>query len=176
MEAVDDTTMSESIVKGGVRYFQNDVDEFVWQALVNKFQLNERKCKELRIGFGKETPRFDPIQINGGLVEVVIDAKILGLHISNNLKWNKHIDEIIKKVRKRLYFFSQLKRSKVGVNELVQFYITCIRPIIEYACQAFHNGLTQYLSYDLEMIQKRAMKIIFPWIPYDEALGVAGLQ
>jgi hypothetical protein len=26
------------------------------------------------------------------------------------------------------------------------------------------------------MIQKRAMRIIFPWVPYDEALSVAGLQ
>jgi hypothetical protein len=26
------------------------------------------------------------------------------------------------------------------------------------------------------MIQKRALRIIFPWVPYDEALSVAGLQ
>ena len=106
------------------------------QALVNKFQLNERKCKELRIGFNQETPRFDLIQINDGPVEVVVNAKILGLHISNNLRWNMHVDETIKKVQKRLYFLSQSKRTNAGVNELVQFYITCIRPVMEYAYQA----------------------------------------
>jgi hypothetical protein len=26
------------------------------------------------------------------------------------------------------------------------------------------------------MILKRALRIIFPWVPYDEALSVAGLQ
>ena len=25
------------------------------------------------------------------------------------------------------------------------------------------------------MIQKRALRIIFPWVPYDEALNIAGL-
>ena len=31
-------------------------------------------------------------------------VKLLGLTIRNNLTWNAHIDEVIKKVGKRLYF------------------------------------------------------------------------
>lgn len=40
--------------------------------------------------------------------------------------------------------------------------MTCIRPVIEYACEAFHDSLPQYLSNDLERLQKRAFRIIFP--------------
>ena len=114
--------------------------------------------------------------MNGIPLEIVSSAKILGLNVSSNLKWNEHIYQVITKARKRLYFLTQLKRAKVGTNELVLFYCTCIRPILEYASPVFHNGLTKYLSNDLEMVQKRAMRIIFPWTSYTDALPLAGLQ
>ena len=124
---VDDSTLSESIRKGDTSYIQN---QFTTQSLANKFQLNEGKCKELRIRFNRNTTQFHPILINGNPIEVVECAKILGLHVSNNLKWNNHVHEIIKKALKRLFFLSQLKRSNVGTTELVQFYTVCIRLIL----------------------------------------------
>ena len=39
----------------------------------------------------------------------VTSAKILGLNFSSYLKWNFHIDSIIKKAKKRPYSLSQLK-------------------------------------------------------------------
>ena len=38
------------------------------------------------------------------------------------------------------------------------------------ACQVFHNGLPEYLSEELEKIQRRALRIIFPDLGYQEAL------
>ena len=48
--------------------------------------------------------------------------------------------------------------------------MTCIRSIPEYACPVFHNGLSKYLSDELERIQKRAMQIIFSNINYQKVL------
>ena len=53
-----------------------------------------------------------------------------------------------------------LKRAKVPTNDLVSFYTTCIRPVAEYACPVFHTALPQYLSDQLELLQKRALRII----------------
>ena len=36
----------------------------------------------------------------------------------------------------------------------------------EYACQVFHNGLPEYLSEELEKLQRRALRIIFPDLGY----------
>ena len=91
------------------------------------------------------------------------------------MEWNHHITEVVKKARKRLYCLSQLKRSGLGANELVELFHTCIRPITEYACAVLHDSLPAYLSYDLEAVQKRAMRIIFPFIPYKEALALSKL-
>ena len=118
---------------------------------------------------------FDPIEINDKLIDNVPHAKILGLHVSCDLKWNFHINEVIKKARKRLYCLSQLKRSGLGTSELVQFFRTCVRPITEYACPVFHDSLPAYLSQDLEAVQKRAMRMIFPFCPYEEALAQSKL-
>ena len=173
---VDDITFDETVRKNEESNIQTIVDDLSKQISEAKFKLNETKCKELRIGFCKPRAMFDPITVNGKSLEVVDSAKILGLSISSNLKWNNHIDQIISKARKRLYSLSQLKRANVGMKELVLFFTTCIRPILEYASPVFHNSLTNYLSQDLERIQKRALRIILPWTSYEEALQSTGLE
>lgn len=59
---VDDTTISEVIAKGQESCIQQMIDDLTIQARDDGFQLNERKCKELRISFAKKEPEFDPIQ------------------------------------------------------------------------------------------------------------------
>ena len=175
---VDDTTISETISKNQDSHIQDAVDTLASRATEDKFQLNETKCKEMLINFNTNNlTSFDPVVVNGMPIDLVTSAEILGLNISNDLKWNCHIDSIIKKAKKRLYSLSQLKRSGLGTRELVQFFCTCIRPIIEYACPVFHDGLPVYLSNQLEGVQKRprAMGIIFPLCSYNEALVESGL-
>ena len=70
--------------------------------------------------------------------------------------------------RVRLYQLRQLKRAKGDPAQLVCFYTTCIRPVSEYVCQVFHNGLPKYLSEELENVQRRA--VILPVLSYQEAL------
>ena len=104
-------------------------------------QLKESKCKELRIGFSTTKINFDPIIINVREIEVVPQAKLLGLTISNDLKWNSHVKNICKKASTRLYFLRQLKRANVPSKNLLLFYVTCIHPVVEYLCKVFHNSL-----------------------------------
>ena len=40
----------------------------------------------------------------------------------------------------------------------------------------FHKALPAYLSAELEQLQKRAMRIIFPFVPYSDALHQANLE
>ena len=81
------------------------------------------------------------------------------------------------KSKEATVFFDSTKTSQGCTDELVLFYYTtCIRPILEYACPVFHDSLPQYLSHDVEMIQKRALRIIHPRIPYSDALSLTGLK
>ena len=135
---VDDTTISETISKNQDTHIQAAVNTLVNPRFLGNFQLNETKCKELRINFStKNTTSFDAVVVNGKPIELVATAKILGLNVSSDLKWNSHIDSIIKKAQKRLYSLSQLKRSGLGTRGLVQLFFTCIRPVTEYTCPVF---------------------------------------
>ena len=111
--------------------------------------MNESKCKELRISFAKSENPLEPITINNTNIEVVPSATLPGVMISNDLKWNVHLEMICTKVAARLYFLRQLKRAKVPTNDL-QFLHHCIRSV----------ALPQYLSDQLERLQKRALRII----------------
>ena len=98
--------------------------------------------------------------------------------ISNDLKWNVLVKVICKKVAARLYFLRQLKRAKMPTNDflIISFHTTCIRPVAEYACPVFHTALPQYLSDQLERLQKRALSIISTNdLSYSQALEVLNI-
>lgn len=84
---VDDTTITETVTKGETSLIQAAVDTLVNKTQADSFQLNEAKCKELRISFSKSKSNFDPIIVNGNNLEIVENANILGINISSNLKW-----------------------------------------------------------------------------------------
>ena len=48
--------------------------------------------------------------------------------------------------------------------------------VLEYACQAFHTNLPAYLSDQIERVQKRFLRILFPEFSYSKALEDAGLK
>ena len=55
-------------------------------------------------------------------------------------------------------------------------YCAIIRSVLEYACAVWHSGLTSAQSNDIERVQKRCLRIIFPELSYSDALFVAGLD
>ena len=59
-----------------------------------------------------------------------------------------------------------------SINQSINllFYTTCIRPVLQYARPVFHHSLPQYLSNEMERLQKRALRIIQPDLSYAEAL------
>ena len=54
--------------------------------------------------FARIQPEFQPILVNGQELEVVQSAKLHGITVTSKLSWNEHINDIVKKASKRLYF------------------------------------------------------------------------
>ena len=67
------------------------------------------------------------------------------------------------------------KKADVEPCSLVKLYTACIKSVLKYSCQVFHTSLPQYLSDEVERIQKRALKTIFPDLNYKEATAKAKL-
>ena len=54
-------------------------------------------------------------------------------------------------------------------------YICVVRPVLEYACPVWHTNLPKYLSENIEIVQKRALKAIFPGESYSDILNNIGI-
>ena len=112
------------------------------------------------------------------VAEVVGDRKgqisIMGITLSTDLTWKRHVDNIVKKAEReftcRPYMLYQLKRAGVNRADLITIYISVVRPVVEYACPVWNTNLPIYLSDNIEMIQKRAVRAIFPGMNYDDIL------
>ena len=118
---VDDTTTSEIVVKGANSNSQLIANTLTQWSSEIRVKLNSNKCKELRISFATNKPQLAPVVVSNHELECVESAKLLGVTICNNLTWNDHIDQTIKKASKRMFFLVQLKRAKVSRHELILF-------------------------------------------------------
>ncbi len=64
-----------------------------------------------------------------------------------------------------------LKRAGISADELLTVYLAIIRPTIEYACQVWHPGLTQHQTDQLETVQRRVFRVVYPQKTYEEAIS-----
>ena len=108
------------------------------------------------------TSGMQSVTIGEQVLERVEHAQMLGVTISNNLTWSKHVDNIVSKAGKRVDMLYQLKRAGISQNDLVKIYVSIIRPVLEYACPLWSTSLPTYLSDAIEMIQKRVLRSIHP--------------
>ena len=59
---------------------------------------------------------------------------------------------------------------------IVCVYTSIICSILEYACPVWHPGLTKILSKDIDCVQERCLKLLFPDLSYTESLRISGLE
>ena len=123
--------------------------------IANNMKLNISKCKELMIDFAKDKQDFPSLIINGTAVERVSSAQVLRLIVQDNMNWNEHVTNVVKKAGKRLYMLRVLKRENADTNTLITVYTNIIRPALEYACQVWHFNIQECLSEEIEQIQAR---------------------
>jgi len=83
---------------------------------------------------------------------------------------------ITSKAAKRLWFLKKLKRAGVAREDLVYFYQAVVRPVLEYACPAWHTSITKDQTKSLEDIQRRALQVIVGNMPHEEACCMLNLS
>jgi len=170
---MDDTTVTE--IYSGDSHMQDSFNDIQAWSVSNKMQLNANKTKEMVVEFRRKDLPTPLMTSEGVQIELVSHSKLLGVTVQSDLKWNEHICNITKKAATRLHFLIILKRSGYSQMELVAYYTAYVRSILEYAAVAFHPGLTAYQSDELEMVQTRALAIIYPGLSYTDALEMSNL-
>ncbi len=93
--------------------------------------------------FRRNTPALPPLTIMNSTVTAVESFKFLGSTISQDLKWDNHIDSIVKKAQQRLYFLRQLRKFNLPQELLKQFYSAIIESILCTSITVWFNSATK---------------------------------
>lgn len=109
-------------------------------------------------------PTFDNILLqtsngNSLVIEPTTSIKYLGVTIDTYLKWDIHIEILIKKLRGILFRFKLLKQV-LDIKNLRIMYHGLVQSLLEYGIIAWGSVKSTYLK-KLEVIQKRFLKLMF---------------
>ena len=123
-----------------------------------KMILNQKKTKVIIFNFTNKYQFTTKLKMNNEYLEVVNQAKLMGVIITNDLKWDSNTQYLVKKANSRM----ELLRKVAGFTNIYMLYITLlyIRSILEQSSVVWHSSLTQDNSDDLERVQKASVKII----------------
>jgi len=177
---IDDTTFTEILPSPSNSSRMDQFAEELEQWLADNCMLvNYSKTKEIILGNANHS-KLPELSIGGHIIQRVNSFKLLGVIISDDLRWEVHISAICSKVNSRLYFLKQLRRAGLSIADLRCYYTTVVRPVLEYACVVWHHGLTKAQSDRLEALQKRAIRIMFGRrafnLSYNDLLSLSNLD
>ena len=144
----------------------------------NKMMLNLDKTKTMIINYTDNYKFTTNLHLSDKNIEVVSKTKLLGVILTNDLKWSANTNYLIKKAYACMRMIHKLVEFDMPTSEMVLIYILYIRSIIEQSCQIWHSSLTQEDSDNLERVQKTALKTILgnDYISYEDALSETDLS
>ena len=171
---VDDLTVLETCSKNSKSNPMYILESISAEALTDDMKVNPLKSTVLTINFLKTPPSFScPIPPEMS----VTTMKLLGVTISSDLKWDCHINDILKRANAAFSLLKLLKKFKCPKSHCLRIFLSFVRPTLEYACPVWHPGISIELSDRIEAVQKRCLRIIFNEgkVPYISLLRRANL-
>ena len=157
---------------------QDFLDDISLWTKNQKMVINKKKSKCMIFNYTKNYKFSTRLAIEGEILETVEETKLLGTVISNDLKWRKNTENIVKRANKRIELLRKISTFGASWNELKNTYILYIRSLLEQSCTVWNSGLTEEDKQDLERVQKSALKNILQenYDTYENALKILDLE
>ena len=136
------------------------------------------KTKQILFNFNRDRQFTTDVELKREPLEIVNEVKLLGVIISNDLKWHKNTNYLTKKVNRKMRMLHIAAKFTRNREHLKHIYKTFIRSNLEFSSTVWHSSLTVTDRQDLERIQKAAVKVILgkEYVGYDQALTVLNLE
>jgi hypothetical protein len=130
-------------------------------------KFNAKKCNILRVSRSKPSTCF--YQLCDHILEEVDSCKYLGLSISNDLKWEEHVDTVCNKGNRTLGFLRRnLRYAPRKLKE--QAYIAMVRSTLEYSATVWDPCLKKDIN-KIHRVEKRAARFIANDYRYDSSMS-----
>ncbi len=153
LKFADYTTLISLIQDGDEfrRWRVQEVKELAVWCSLNNLELNMLKTVEMIVDFRRNPLALPPLTILNSTATAVETFRFLGTTISQDLKWDIHIDFIVKKAQQRLYFLRQLRKFNLPQELLKQFYSTIIESVL---CTSITVWFSSATKSDLRRLQR----------------------
>ena len=109
-------------------------------------RFNATKCNIMRMS-RKQTPISTQYELSGQVLEEVKDAKYLGVTVSDDLEWTKHINDSLRLMIRRKNTLSNMSKQQPDNKELHKEYKKFRNMVIS----KLRNAELTYNSEQLEM-------------------------
>ena len=136
-----------------------ELEEFTTSKLI---KIKERKTHVMKSNFSR-TLDFPPeLKVKGfnDNVEVISATKLLGIILTDDLKWAANTEYLCQKAYKNMWKLRRMKVIDVEPLVMLDVYIKEIPSVIELDVPAWHSGLTIKQMADIERVQRVAVSII----------------
>ena len=144
----------------------------------HQMKLNAKKTNYMIFNFSKDHQFNTRLKVDDQLIEQVHQTKLLGVTISDDLKWHANTKELVQRCYKRMIILRNLYSFAIPMPDLVNIYCLYIRSVAEQSSVVWSSSITKGESLELERIQKVALRIILKddYVSYQNALKVTNLQ
>ncbi len=164
LKFADDTTLIGLIQDDDESAYRQEVKELAVWCSLNNLELNTLKTVEMIVDF-RRTPALPPLTILNSSVTAVESFRFLGTTISQDLKWDNHIESMVKKAQKRLYFLRQLRKFNLQQELLKQFYSAIIESVLCTSITVWFSSATKFDLRRLWSVVRTAERIIGTTLP-----------
>ena len=165
LKFADDTTLIGLIQDGDESAYRQEVEQLAVWCSLNNLELNTLKTVEMIVDFRRNPPALPPLTIMNSTVAAVESFRFLGTTISQDLKWDNHIDSIVKKAQQRLYFLRQLRKFNLPQELLKQFYSAVIESVLCTSITVWFGSATKSDIRRLQRTVRTAERIIGTPLP-----------
>ena len=140
--------------------------------------INKEKTKTMIFNFTNKYQFTTRLSLDDVNIQVVTETKLLGTHITDDLKWDTNTSIIIKKAYSRMELLRKVSSFCNNQSDLKDIYIQYIRSILEFSCTVWNSGITLEHKQNLERVQKCAVRIILGhnYCDYGQALNTLSLD
>ncbi|XP_051536240.1 uncharacterized protein LOC127430478 [Myxocyprinus asiaticus] len=160
LKFADDTTVICLIQDDDESAYRREVKQLAVWCSQNNLELNTLKTVEMIVDFRRNTPTLTPLTNLNSTVAAVESYRFLGTTISQDLKWETHIDSIVKKAQQRLYFLHQLRKFNLPQALLIQFYSAVIESVLCTSVTVWFGSATKSDIRKLQRTVRTAERII----------------
>lgn len=153
---------------------QKCIDSLAYWYKCNRLKINESKSKVMVIGTRSQMKSLNVdefiIKYDSSPLELVSNAKYLGLYVNADLAWDMHIMQLCKQMR---FYVSMLRRLRKVFNKeiMLKIYRAYIQPKFDYGISLWGCTTESNLN-KIQRIQNQAARLITGNFDYVNTRGI----